>query len=219
MEQSPLEETGRAYLSSRGFTPDTLAKFSLGQVVDPSRLVEGGISRWGAGPLVEAGILRETTWGLKSLFVAETILFAFERDGRVTYVQGRAMRDDASYRWIGPANLGKPLFNADALNLARLGRPIHLCEGVTDTIAATQLGKLAVGVLGASSLTSELAAQFDGMKVILLPDGDRGGELFERNARSIFLTRNTYLQVRRLPPGKDVADLIRNQGKKRRGKV
>jgi len=67
---------------------------------------------------------------------------------------------------------------------------------------------LAVGVLGASSLTPPLADQFEGMEVVLLPDGDDGGETFIRKAIQIFASRNVFLRVDRLPSGKDVADLL-----------
>ena len=219
MEQNPLGERGRAYLLSRGFTPETLAKFTLGEIADPNRTIEDGASTWGEAQLLEAGIVRRTDRAIKLLFAADTILFGFKENGKLTYVQGRAIAADAPFRWIGPVNLKKPLFNSDVLQAMRPGQLIHLCEGVTDTMAATQLGWLAVGALGASSLTAELASKFDGMSVILLPDGDSGGSTFEHRARSIFSAQNTYLQVRRLPPGTDVADTIRNHRNVRRVKA
>ena len=207
MSESPLVASGRDYLRNRGFDDRTIEKFQIGQLNDAAWLTKRALSKWGAHRLHAAGLLVGTSVASRLIFETESILFPFFTSGATTYLQGRSIAGAGADRWRNLVGVSKPLYNASALEGAR-GGTVHLCEGVTDTIAADQLGLRAVGVLGATSLTPHQASLFEGKSVVLLPDGDGGGQKFVELARSAFKNWNVHLVIRRLPLGHDVASML-----------
>ncbi|WP_246662908.1 toprim domain-containing protein [Pseudolabrys sp. FHR47] len=209
MDSSPLRPRGINYLTGRGFSEVILRRFGIGQVESASALLEAAQLRWTLDELKQTGLVTDTYGQARLIFRNHTILFPFLDQGAIRYVQGRAANDSDKPRWINLAGIQKPLFNVDAIKSHPRSDFIHLCEGITDTIAAAQLGLTAVGVLGAHSLTPDHAELFSGMKVTLLPDGDRGGDQFERHALALLRRFNANVSVLRVPRGTDIADQIR----------
>jgi DNA primase len=50
-------------------------------------------------------------------------------------------------------------------------------------------------------------------EVVLLPDGDAGGETLRKTVEKEFDRRGKSIRVLKLPAGKDVADVIATMGK------
>jgi DNA primase len=94
------------------------------------------------------------------------------------------------------------------------GAVVHICEGVPDTIALEAQGLPAVGVLGASSFRSDWVDMFMRFDVVLLPDGDSGGETFRQVTAELFAERGKAVRSVSLPKGLDVAEMIAKMGRK-----
>lgn len=134
------------------------------------------------------------------------VLFPFYVNGEVQFVQGRLFKGDRKY--LNPSGITKPLYNLERIKSLPIGSVVHICEGVPDTLAAEVNGLPAVGVLGASSFRQEWVDHFIRYDVVLMPDGDRGGETFRRTISKVFRERGKAIRSVRLPPGKDVADVL-----------
>jgi DNA primase len=204
---NPLQKSGYHYLKGRGFSELILSRFQVAQIGDEAEAAAR--NRWSVERLRATGLYG--THGSRLIFPAGTIVFPFFRSGEITYVQGRAPNDVSRPRWLSLFGVPKPLFNVDALQ-SRPTIEVYLCEGVTDTLAASQLGLRAVGVLGATSLTLQQAAAFKGRSVILLPDADQGGHKFQIHVATLFRTLGVFFRLRTLPSGTDVADRLRGKG-------
>lgn len=82
-------------------------------------------------------------------------------------------------RWVyrKPRDFAPALYRAGALlTAADTGRPVWITEGEKDADTLTALGQLATtNAQGAASFPDELAAQFDGLTVIIAADRDLAG--------------------------------------------
>ena len=139
------------------------------------------------------------------------VLFPFYMNGEVQFVQGRLFKGDRKY--LNPQGIEKPLYNIERIKLLPLGSVVHICEGIPDTIAAEVNGLPAVGVLGASSFRKEWVDYFVRYDVVVMPDGDRGGETFRQTISRVFQEKGMAIRTVRLPPGKDVADVFAHKRK------
>jgi DNA primase len=127
-------------------------------------------------------------------------LFPFIVGDKVTYLQARRPDGGQAKRWLCPSHLPPPLFNADTLTTA--GTTITLCEGVTDVLSAFELGKDAVGLLGASSrLDGQMVALFRGRNLAVLGDADKAGRSFAQRMSALFAPHGLTIIRKRLPPG------------------
>lgn len=85
--------------------------------------------------------------------------------------------------------------------------PIVLCEGETDTWAATLAGYQAVGVPGANNKPHRMwEEQFNGRDVLLAFDGDEAGDS-AREQWAAYLADKATVRYVSVPRGKDLAEL------------
>jgi DNA primase len=146
----------------------------------------------------------------KLIWGTYALLFPFLQKGEVIYVQGRPLAGKTKF--LGLRGIPKPLYNADGLASLPSGTCVHLCEGVPDALALEARGLHALAVLGASSFRSEWVESLFRYDVVVVPDGDSGGETFLRTVSNAFRKRGKAVRTVRMPEGLDAADVLASSG-------
>jgi DNA primase len=199
LARSPLQAGGRSYLAMRGIGDETIDSFRVGQIGDRASVLREACALFGESRLKRCGIVAEGRFGARLVFPSGYLLFPFIEGGAVLYLQARRADNDAEQRWLCPAKLPPPAFNLDAL--ASASRSILICEGVTDVLSARELGKDALGLLGANSqLDPAVIAKLKRRNVIVIGDADAPGQKFARTLVDM-LGASGITAVSRLPPG------------------
>ena len=201
-------EIGRKYLQDHGISAVTAECFSVRELTNPDRIGRVLRQKWGVDRAVRSGI----AWRagndseLKLIWNSYSLVFPFFQREEVIYLQGRPFIGDNKY--VSPHGISKPLFNEERLRALPKGAIVHICEGAPDVVAMEGRGFPAVGVLGASSFRSEWVDKFVKFEVVLMPDGDTGGNIFERTVSKCFQERGKSVKIIRAPEGLDVADVM-----------
>ena len=85
---------------------------------------------------------------------------------------------------------------------------VYICEGVTDTIAAEQLGLKAVGVLGAASFKEKYVKILLDYHLTVIPDNDKAGAKFKSDIKNIFKKYGKVVQSLNVNPYNDLAEYM-----------
>lgn len=205
--QSVTAVLGQEYLKNHGIPPEVADRFSIRELRYPSRAFSRMVERWGAERVYRCGL----AWGEggvpeRLIWTSYSILFPFKQNDKVYYIQGRLFKGNAKYLSLRGGH--PPLYNIERLDSVPLGSTIHICEGIPDAIALESLGLPAVAVLGASSFRAEWVDLFMRYDIVLLPDGDSGGETFFKTISKYFAERGKAIRKINVPIGKDVSDII-----------
>lgn len=202
---------GLAFLNGHGIPREVANEFGVRELRTPERALRRLIQCWGTTRVYRSGL----AWGERAMperliWTSYSLLFPFLLAGKTVYIQGRMFRGEPKY--LNLRGVAKPLYNTDRLRDLEPGAVVHLCEGVPDALALEAQGLPAIGVLGASSFRAEWADLFMRLTVVLLPDGDSGGETFRRTISGVFADRGKAVRVVCLPAGKDVAEVLAEIG-------
>jgi DNA primase len=135
------------YLLSRGITEETARMFRLGFVKNPETGHELYQGKLSIPYLTPAGVID---------------------------IRFRSLSNDS-----GPKYLSRPGASTHIYNIGALSRDngmLVVCEGEIDTIIATQVGFIAVGLPGANNWKQFYSRVLDGWeKIMLFCDGDNAG--------------------------------------------
>lgn len=199
--------SGTEYLESHGISKDVAKRFGVRELCKPRLVFRKLIERWGAKRTFSSGLAwGETGTPERLIWTSYAILFPFSLHSDIGYIQGRRFTGEPKY--LNPRGISKPLYNIDRLSSLSAGAVVHICEGVPDALALETQGLAAVAVLGATSFRKEWVKLFMRLDVVLMPDGDRGGETFSRTISGLFLDHGKTVTAVQLPPGMDVADVL-----------
>ncbi|MFA7602200.1 MAG: CHC2 zinc finger domain-containing protein [Novosphingobium sp.] len=199
LAQSPLQVSGRSYLALRGISDGTISRFRVGQIGDRASHLREAYALFGGERLKRCGIVAEGRFGPRLVFPSGYLLFPFLEGSAVLYLQARRADNGVEHRWFCPAKLPPPAYNLDAL--ASASRSILICEGVTDVLSAGEMGKDALGLLGANShIDPAVVAKLKRLNVIVIGDADAPGQKFARTLVDA-LGASGITAVSRLPPG------------------
>ena len=170
-----------------------------------SRLIE----KYGFERVQSSGLMskQSTLNDPRFTFPIGSALFPFFREGAIVSFQARILQT-TEYRgkWRNLNAVRRSKYNYDVL-LDRSIQSICICEGVTDTLSATQLGLSAVGILGVStSFTDFEYSLLQGRVVHLLTDWDVAGEKKAKELSALFKSRG-IMSVRKKRPSKTATDL------------
>ena len=91
------------------------------------------------------------------------------------------------------------------------GHPtILICEGVTDTLSAHELGRPAIGLIGVNAqLNPATIARLRGHNVVLIGDRDTPGQRFARGTVRLLSQQGITAVARKLPAGaNDLNDVL-----------
>ncbi len=225
-------QVARDYLTSRGFTDESIKRFHLGVAVDAwDALVRGPLARkFNPQLLVTAGLAKarngrdgnpDPSAGVYDTF-RNRLMFPIRDDmGRTIAFGGRVLpgsEDPAKYL-NSPET---PLFSKSrccyGLDLAKRRitetRVVAVVEGYTDVVMAHQYGASnVVSVLG-TALTEQhvsLLRRFAD-KIVLLFDPDSAGDLAVNRAVELFLTQPIEIQIATLPEDLDPDEFLLKYG-------
>ena len=198
---------GNDFLAGHGITMECANHFKLRELTDPQTIFGRLLERWGAQRVYRSGL----AWGKDGIpehliWGTPALLLPFHRSGSVIYMQARMFEGNRKY--LNPRGIAKPLFNLDRLTGLPAASLVHICEGVPDTLALEAHGLNAVGVLGATSFRPEWMDHFLKFNLEVLGQGDAAGEKFAADISLFFRTRGKSVRCKRLPAGKDAADIL-----------
>jgi DNA primase len=220
--ESSEAERAREYLKGRGLQEATLREFRVGyapsawdRVLLASR--RGGFSEQ---DLYATGLAQRSKQNgqLYDRFRGRIMFPLTDVRGRVLGFGARAMREDQKPKYLNTSDndvyhKGLHLYGADLARAhATKAGSVILCEGYTDVIALHQAGmRNAVGLMG-TALTAEQVGELSRMapNVLLALDADTAGQEAMLKASNLARKRNARLEVVPLPPGRDPADLMRD---------
>jgi DNA primase len=205
MKRCPLRDDGARYLQvARGFDRGTIDYFQIGELDDPNRLLMDLRATWPMERLIQCGVLvnRPESQSCRLVWWEKALLFPFFVGGHVVYIQARQIHSGKT-RYINLRGVQVPMFNVRSLESLKVGTRIYVCEGIPDTMTAHQLGLIGVGCLGANAFREEWARILAPFEVIVVPDGDSGGEKFYSNVRGALGRLGHSVERIRIPPGED----------------
>jgi len=232
LSSTDIGQVARDYLTSRGFTDESIKRFHLGVAVDSwDALVRGPLARkFNPQLLVTAGLAKarngrdgnpDPSAGVYDTF-RNRLMFPIRDDmGRTIAFGGRVLpgsEDPAKYL-NSPET---PLFSKSrccyGLDLAKRRitetRVVAVVEGYTDVVMAHQYGASnVVSVLG-TALTEQhvsLLRRFAD-KIVLLFDPDSAGDLAVNRAVELFLTQPIEIQIATLPEDLDPDEFLLKYG-------
>lgn len=168
------------YLQSRGITEETARMFRLGFVKNPETGHELYQGKLSIPYLTPSGVID---------------------------IRFRSLSNDS-----GPKYLSRPGATTHIYNIGALSRDngmLVVCEGEIDTIIATQVGFIAVGLPGANNWKQFYSRVLDGWdKIMLFCDGDNAGR---EMAKTISRELDNVFPVF-MPDNQDVNDVFLAEG-------
>lgn len=199
---STLNSSGNDYLTSRGFSAEAISHFRVGQIGDRGKVMRKAIARFGLERLRHCGLISAGKFGDRFVFPNDYLLFPFNIDGHIAYLQARRPDNGKQWRWICPNSLLPPVFNRAALS--DVISTISICEGVTDVVSAHELGIPAIGLVGANACLDDATLDLlRGRNVAVFGDRDAAGSRFARQLIDRLAGIGVTAIPKRLPSGAD----------------
>jgi DNA primase len=219
----------REYLTQRGIRPESIRRFQLGFAPDEwSWLTQQARGTSFTPALLERiGLVspRRAGPGYYDRFKGRVLFPIFDSQGRAVGLGGRVLPQLATPETAKYVNSPEtPLFSKSrllyGLNIAREAirktKSVLVMEGYTDCITAHQFGfENTVAVLGTAVGAGhiELLRRFaDGIRVVLVLDGDEAGRKRANEVLELFVSGNVDLRVLTLPEEMDPADYLFQNG-------
>lgn len=218
----------RAYLESRGLTPETITAWRLGFCPDDgTRIAEKALERGvEQQELVGAGVLGQRDGRTFEFFRGRVLFPLADAHGSVIGLAGRVFENgDGSASAHAPADLRPKYINSPETALYLKSRVLYgldrakeairkenlaiLVEGYTDVIASHQAGVTHVVATAGTALTEEhlrLLRRFTD-RLALAFDPDAAGATATRRAVDLALASGFVVSVVLLPAGEDPADI------------
>jgi DNA primase len=222
----------REYLTGRGLEEGALREFRVGYAPSAWDKVLTASRRAGFSDreLVGAGLAsRSKGEGRTYDRFRRRIMFPLcDARGRVLGFGARAMGVDQKPKYLNSSDnavyhKGRHLFGADiARAVATKAGTVILVEGYTDVIAMHQAGlRNTVGVMG-TALTDDQVQEIPrrlAPKAIIALDADTAGQAAMVRAARLGKRRGLEFEVAPLPPNKDPADLLKEEGARAIGQL
>jgi len=219
--QSPEAEKARSYLSDRGITEESIARFKLGYAPDAwSWLIDRGAAKsWKPEVLEAVGLLIKNERGSRyDRFRGRAMFPISDVQSRPIAVGGRilpgAATDSAKYINCNETRLYQKSHQLYGLDLARdaiaKSRQAVVMEGYTDVIMAVQHGiHNAVACCGTALGESHIKLlQRHCDSVVLLLDGDDAGQKRTGQILELFVNAQMDLRILTLPDALDPCDYL-----------
>jgi DNA primase catalytic core len=206
--QCSLSKKGKDYLVSRGYTLKTIQHFGIRDIINIKDIEKWLLNNFERERLLKSGLMVIRRGGLRLIWWDYTVLFPFFENERIAYLQGRRL-ESISPKYLGLLGIAKPLYNRNVLINLSPNSPVLICEGITDTLTASQLGFNAVGVLGAASFRKEWVNDLTKFRIMVIPDNDSAGKMFEQKVKNAFQEKGHVIEVIQIKIGKDLSDLLK----------
>lgn len=134
---------------------------------------------------------------------SDCITFPVYQNGRCLFVAKRAVKYK---RFFMPQIHPKPLYGVDYIDSS----PLIVCESIFNALTCWVYGKQAIALFGTGSKEQiEMINKLPNRSIILALDGDNAGKNgMERLKRGI---KNKFVSVLKVPEGKDINDLTKEE--------
>ena len=213
LQCAPLQASGLKYLIERGLSEETISAFRIGQLSDCRVVLDTLIGAFSYQRIETAGLLTNKSTARNSLFLfpEESLLFPFLEDDQIAYLQVRLISESADQgKWRNLNHRRRRIYNVDAM-LETQRKLFAVCEGVIDTLSATELGYSAIGLIGVNArLKKEQISRLRGKQIDILLDwdlpGERGAAELHKEMRSFGIASTR--KKRPSPTAKDVNDYL-----------
>lgn len=223
--QLTAEAEALTYLSRRGVTPETIAKWRLGFAPGPPhhgwREAKEYLERksFTRDELLKAGIIKTAQGGKEPFDVfRDRIMFPMaEQSGKIVAFSGRILHpDDRSPKYVNSPETqlykkSELLFGYDkAKNGIRHLNFSLIVEGQFDVVMCHQAGYHNTVAVSGTALTIQHVQLLERLsdRVVLALDADRAGIAAMKKASQVLLRRGLDVKVAELPLGQDPADVI-----------
>lgn len=222
LTEHPSGETGRAYLSSRGVSQDSIKLFKLGFAVDDwfglfTYLTKK--KKYSPELLEKAGLVIKSQHGkYYDRFRGRVIFPLYDSMGRVAGFSGRTLLKDAKEaKYINSPETevyhkSEILFGYSQLKqFIRTSQEVVLVEGELDVISSFQAGVKNICAIKGSAFTTQQAKLLarSSKKLILSLDADSAGIAATTRAIEIASSFEISVRVGRITGGKDPDEMAR----------
>ncbi len=213
------------YLTDRGVTSETIAKWRIGYAPGPPehgwRELKNALEakKFTTQELLKAGLVKGTDAGKEpyDLFRDRIMFPLFDAQGKVVAYSGRILtQDDKAPKYVNSPD--SELFNKSEIlygyDKAKQGiRTMDfslIVEGQFDVVMTHQAGYHNAVAVSGTALTEHhvMLLQRLSNKVVLALDSDKAGIAAVQKAAHIMLARGMDVKVARMPQGADPADMI-----------
>jgi DNA primase len=225
MHSTPEGKNALEQLHARGFTDESIEKFSIGIAPDGWTFLTDKLqnNKERIEVAIEAGLLRKNEEKNRTYDTfRHRIMFPIHDESNATIAfGGRRLREEDEPKYINSTETilfhkSKTLYGYNHANSSiREQKKVIVVEGYTDVIACHQAGITNVVATLGTSLTSNHADKLSRVcnEVILVFDGDNAGQLAADRAIEVFFRKNIDVHICVLPDGKDPADLASDVSK------
>jgi len=214
IDHSSLSNQACEFLfSQRKFSKELISKLQIKSTDNTKLLYQQCSLTFGVDRLIKCGIANEYTNNSGEIFLGfrwwqPTILIPyFNLSGEIISIQGRNLDSSSKYRYINLNRIETGIYNLQIINELYKGQELIICEGVTDCISSLSMGRPAIGIPGASAFKKEYVEILKSYRLIIVPDNDNAGLMFEKMIKNIFLQNGKEVFVSKLDKSfKDLSD-------------
>jgi DNA primase len=207
IENSSISERSYNYLNKRGVTVESLEAFCIRDLTDPLEFFTAMKNRWGLIRLTKCGLISFESKYSKPPWWDYSLWIPFFKGKRIEYLQRRRFASEGP-KYVNLCGLKKPVYNINVLEKMKPFEKLFICEGVPDTILASQLGWNAIGILGLSALDDKILKILMPYSIHVIPDNDSAGFKLFNKIRGKFFERGKIIQRVNLNGAKDLNDLL-----------
>ncbi len=201
----------KKYLYSRGFSKETIKKYTILDVNDPEKAINSLSNEFELSQIVKSGLLKKRYYRGGKIFKPtwwdHTILFPFIDNGEIIYIQGRRLIDTHP-KYIGLNEIKKPIYNWDLIHSLKPGHRLYICEGIPDTIMALQNNYNSIGILGTSRISELAIKKLNKFNISIVPDNDVPGFKWAFRIQKQFLNICKIIRILKVPKGNDFDEYL-----------
>jgi DNA primase len=197
------------YMVSRGFSESVIDESGVVEFRPTIDMMQNLISKFGFDRVMEAGLLskKSSQTDARFAFPVGSAIFPFFESGVIVNLQARVLKNPAKFgKWRNLNFVSRSKYNSDVLYDRNIPS-ICVCEGITDTLSAKQLGLSAVGILGVSTHFTDIELScLQGRIVYILTDWDSPGEKKAAELSALFKAKG-IMSIRKKRPSPSATDL------------
>ncbi|MFT5036499.1 MAG: DNA primase [Candidatus Azotimanducaceae bacterium] len=233
-----FEEKGReskevgTYLTNRGVTPETIAKWRIGYAPGPPnggwrelRAHLSGEKKYTDAQMLSTGLIKGGVDGKEpyDLFRDRIMFPLFDAGGKVIAFSGRILeKDSEAPKYVNSPetnffNKSEVLYGYDKAKQGIRKFDFSLIvEGQFDVVLCHQAGYSNTVAVSGTGLTQQHVGLLQRLsnRVVLALDADRAGIAAVKRAADLMLVRGIDVKVAHIPDGQDPADLIKDDPQK-----
>lgn len=185
--------------------------------------------RFSTKELLDAGILTERANGtIRPLFYKHTVAVPFFDGDELIYLRARTLDPSVKAKYLAPRNSSPPIYNYQAIYGYTGTEPLYITESETDSLALTQMGNIAIALVGGQKHPDSLVVRElvqlitkglnKRIKLRIVADRDTTGEqFFESIGKALYIAgvpSNNIEKYQAKKPHKDISEQLKSEATK-----